>query len=221
MFRPLRFLALAWLGVLPAGLTLIAAPAEAVTVHLKAGFSAATLHGELPVDPFVTRGMRKGVGGGLAVSIPVRHGFSIQPELLYVMKGTTMGEVEFTDAFGNPTGQVATVIQVNDYLEVPVLARIDLPMRGASPPWLLVGPAVGFRLSNDFVVTGEPGMTRDLASVRPVDVGLALGLGAALGRVSLETRYTLGLTTAGRPTTASQNGRNGALLAMVGFALRP
>jgi hypothetical protein len=208
-----------WLGIIVVAVAASAIPSAATSVHLKAGFSAATLHGELPTDPLVTRGMRKGFGGGLAVTIPVRHGLAIQPEVLFVMKGTTMGEFTYTDAAGNPTG-VGTAVQANDYLEVPVLLRVDLPMGGSSPPWLLIGPAFGSRLTNDFVVRGAQPLRQPLDVIRSTDIGIALGLGAALGRMSFESRYTLGVTPAAR-TSYSDDARNGALLVLFGFAIVP
>lgn len=193
--------------------------AAAASVHLKAGFSAATLHGELPTDFLFTRGMRKGFGGGLAVAIPVRRGLAIQPEVLYVMKGTTMGEFTFSDSSGIPTGS-GRAVQANDYLEVPVLLRVDLPLRGGSPPWLLIGPALGYRLTNDYVVSGSQPMRMSLDVMRSTDIGIALGVGADLGRMSFETRYTLGITPAAR-TSYSDDARNGALLVLFGYAIRP
>lgn len=218
MSRALRLFPLAWPALAALALASFVSPAAA-SLHLKAGFSAATLHGELPTDPFVTRGMRKGFSGGVGVTIPVRHGLAIQPEVLYVMKGTTMGEFTLTDAAGNATG-VGSAVQANDYLEVPVLVRMDLPLRGSSPPWLLIGPALGYRLTNDFVVTGAQPMRESLDVIRSTDIGIALGLGASLGRMTVESRYTLGLTPAAR-TSYSDNARNGALLVMFGYAVVP
>src|SRR6185295_7786773 len=62
--------------------------AAPIAVTIKGGLSAATLHGNLPTDPFVENGTRLGLGGGLSVAIGMRGRFTLQPEMLYVMKGT-------------------------------------------------------------------------------------------------------------------------------------
>lgn len=47
---------------------------------------------------------RRGSGGGLSLTLAGRGAYSIQPEVLYVSKGTSLGEGTLTDAAGNHGG---------------------------------------------------------------------------------------------------------------------
>ena len=200
--------------------TTAAAP---IAVAIKAGLSAATLHGNLPTDPFVKHGTRLGLGGGLSVTIGMRGRFALQPEMLYVMKGTSLGEADLTNSSGTVIG-TAKVTEANDYLEFPLLARVSIAARGPVAPYLLAGTALGMRLSQKLKGVGGNGTSTDLDFVKKSDVGVALGGGCEVGRgrarLSFEVRYTRGLTHA-TEATYSDDARNGALLAMAGVAFHP
>jgi hypothetical protein len=195
--------------------------AAPIAVGIKGGLSAATLHGDLPSDPFVEHGTRLGVGGGLSVTIGMGGRFALQPEMLYVMKGTSLGDVDLTDDSGNSLG-TARVTEAIDYLELPVLARAALPATALLRPFLVAGPTLGVRLSQRLRTKGiENDSLQELDFVKRVDLGAALGAGVELGgrgRCVLEARYTLGLTQAAE-TTYSDDARNGALLVMAGIAI--
>jgi hypothetical protein len=132
------------------------------------------------------------VGGSFAFNLSPM--FSIQPELLYAMKGA-----KDSDASGSFTVK-------HDYLEVPVLARLRIPMAPGSSlrPSVFAGPALGIELSCD--LEGEEGGTTVSAScsdfgleTKTTDFGLLFGgeLGLDRGgmRIGLEARYNLGLTS--------------------------
>src|SRR5262249_23203038 len=100
--------------------------AAAIVLGLKGGLSAATLRGHLPTDPYVPHSTRFGFGGGVSAAFGVSGRLAFQPELNYVQKGTSLGDISETDANGNVTGK-AHVALAFDYLELPLLARISFP----------------------------------------------------------------------------------------------
>jgi hypothetical protein len=204
----------------------VAGPARAAgiaAVGLKGGLSASTLHGSLPTDAFVTNGTRYGIAGGVSLAIGLGGWVTLEPEALFVTKGTTLGSIDVTDAFGNPTGTVDVSLAAN-YLEIPLLVRVRLPSVGPVSPSLLAGPTAGIRLSQKIRVRGQLNTSSDVDALRSADLGLALGTGVELGRghvrPTVEVRYTLGLTPAGE-SSYSDDARNGALLVMAGITLRP
>ena len=210
--------------VLASILVFASAPAAAdpPSYGLKAGLGIATLHGNLPTDPFFPHGTRRGFGGGAAFTFGLGGGLALQPEVLFVTKGTSLGQVNVTDWNGNVVG-TAEVIQACNYVEIPVLLRVTTPTAGALSPFLVAGPAIGVLVSQKIVQQGMDGGWFQLDVARGTDVGIALGFGTEFGRGrargTIESRYTLGMTPA---TDASySDARNGSLLVMAGVAIHP
>ena len=199
-----------------------ASAADIMTIGLKGGLSLSTLHGRLPTDAFIQNGTRRGATGGVFLTIDLGRTISLQPEALFVAKGTSLGNEGVTDASGKLVG-TAEDIEAIDYLEIPILLRASLLPGGLASPYLLVGPAVGVRLSQKLMLTGDVSGARPIEIAKPTDLGLALGVGLEVGRGrirgSVETRYTLGLTTA-TENTYSDSARNGNLLVTAGLAIR-
>ena len=221
MRKPTALFCIAMMAMLAAGPP--SASAVGITaIGIKGGLSVATLHGDLPTDPFVRNRTLLGPGGGVSVTIGLNGLVSLQPELLYAAKGTSLGDIDLTDNAGNPVG-TAEVLEAFDYLEIPLLVRIALPTGGLASPYVVAGPAAGRRLSQKLKLTGDASSSGDLDVAKSTDLGLALGGGVEVGRGrirwSFETRYTLGLTDATRDSY-SDNARNGDLLVMAGLAIR-
>jgi hypothetical protein len=206
-------------------LLLAAAPAHAVApmaVGIKGGLSAATWHGDLPEGPFA-HDTRFGFGAGLSFGFGFNRLITLQPELLYVQKGMSLGEVTVTDPYGTPTGSAHVILAVS-YLEMPILARVALPHMANAMPYVVLGPTIGMRGAQREVLTGDLKLSQAIHFVKETDFGAAFGIGAEMGqgsaRFNVETRYTLGLTNT-TESYYSDNVRNGALLVMVGVALHP
>jgi hypothetical protein len=136
----------------------------------------------------------------------------IQPEFLYMMKGTKADDDDFS------------VELKLGYIEVPVLARISLaPGNGAMDPHLLLGPAVSFNTSCKW--DGREGGFRveidcsEFEDARTVDFGVVVGGGVAipLGGFSLllDGRYNLGLTS----VFEDVDGNNRTFSAMAGISM--
>lgn len=137
---------------------------------------------------------RTGIIAGGSFAFNLSPMFSIQPELLYAMKGATGSDVD-----GSFTVK-------HDYVEIPLLARLRISTAPGSTlrPSLFAGPALGIELSCD--LEGEDAGTTVSAScsdfgidTKTTDFGLVfggeLGLDRDGMRIGLEARYNLGLTS--------------------------
>jgi hypothetical protein len=185
--RALRF----GFAVLVLGIFLpFSAQAQSTEFGFKGGINIATYGGDDAEDLDSRTGII--VGGSFAFNLSPM--FSIQPELLYAMKGA-----KSDDEFGSFTVK-------HDYLELPVLARLTIPTAPGSSfrPSLFAGPALGIELSCDLEGTDE-GVTLSAScsdfdlDTKTVDFGMVFGgeLGLDRGgmRIGLEARYNLGLTS--------------------------
>ena len=177
----------------PLGAQPTAAARPAPRFGVLAGASIATLAG----DPVEEWDSRTGFVAGGTLTLPLTSVVSFQPEVLFAQKGARISEGGFTATFKL------------DYVEVPLLLRVDVPTTGGMlRPHLLAGPALAFRASCDVEASGG-GVSasrpcRDIAheegedDLRSFDAGLLLGgaLGFDFGgrRLNVGARYTLGLT---------------------------
>jgi hypothetical protein len=211
---------------------LLAVPvlAKQNTMVLKAGLNLARQWAGSSADPVFpdNAGMKPGVIIGGALYIEGTPLFSMQPELLFSMKGGIRAR----------NGDYIRAITLS-YLELPVLFRVNIPVERAKPN-IYTGPALGLRLS-----TG--GYTRDSGgwdwfspeykksleeSTNPVDFGLVMGGGfefpAGSGSIVLDVRYTLGLVkifklsnylrAQGYERDNVVKDKNGVLSIMLGYA---
>lgn len=179
-------------ALIAASLLPSAAGAMGIEKGVKAGVNLADFRGEFA--NFADPGVRAGFVGGAFVAFGFAPDLAVQVELLYSQKGAKFSG-EGTDEEGNPTGALETSVKL-DYLEVPVLLRGTL-LRGAPvQPVYFIGPTAGFSLGGTAVSEGLP--DRDLDDLKSVDLGLAVGAGAAIGlggrKVTAEFRYTTGFT---------------------------
>lgn len=142
-----------------------AVQAQKTVFGIKAGANLSNIVGSDALDG---NKLKLGGLGGILLNIPASSdGFvSIQPELLYSMKGTSRNE-----------GTSKTTIH---YIDVPVLARLDL-----QGPFLVLGPQANVLLTSNSGRTGY----------RPVNVGATAGVGyQSETGMSLEVRYNRDIT---------------------------
>ena len=80
---------------------------------------------------------------GAFVNVPVRGGFSVQPELHFTQKGFKLDESANLRLFDLPLPVGAVAVTRIDYVELPVLAKYNF---GAGPvsAYLTAGPAVSY-----------------------------------------------------------------------------
>ena len=125
----------------------------------------------------------RGLVAGVFATLPIASRLELQPEALFVMKGSRFKEGGFTAS-----------VQL-DYLEVPVLARFS--WRGASRNGFYAagGPYVAFSLRSRTRTTFS-GSTEEIdisEDVERLDFGVAAGGGVERGRWVFDGRYTYGL----------------------------
>jgi hypothetical protein len=155
----------------------LAAPAAAQTVGggIKIGGSLAdvSLSGDEEDEEVSSKGGLV-VGGYLTAAVNDR--FAFQPEVLYAQKG---GSVDGEDASINLS-----------FVQIPTLLRVDFPTGGTARPYLVAGPAFGFRTGASIEFEGEEEDISD--EVARMEVSGIVGAGVQLGRAVVEARYDHG-----------------------------
>lgn len=165
-------------------------------IGVKGGINMANLY-----DTDIDTESRVGLSAGLFtnISLPAIP-LSIQPEVLYSQKGA-----KETDTFN---GNEVTVKTMLDYIEVPVLAKLNFPTPGPVSPNLFLGPYAAFNIKAEAEVEGDGGGTigGDIKdSVTDTDFGLVAGVGInVLSKFTFDVRYSAGFT----PIDDTENGGN-------------
>ena len=146
---------------------------------------------------------RIGIVLGGSLSIPFGP-ISFQPEALYVQKRVSQPGINGTDP---------STLRV-DYLEIPLLLRVGLPIPGFSP-FAVAGPMIDIELGCNLVAGMCP------QDVKNQSYGFAVGGGFRLGLVlplQLEGRYTWGLRDVGDVASGlDQRTRTFMLMVGLGF----
>ncbi|MCK5125539.1 MAG: PorT family protein [candidate division Zixibacteria bacterium] len=153
-------------------------PAQAQTkteIGIKGGFGFANLTGDVTGTKSALS-----LGGGGLIRFPLSPQFSIQPELLLILKGTM------------EKGDDGEKLKLT-YIEVPILAMYRPPTKGTVRPVFFTGPVLGLLLS---AKVGDDDIKE---SLNGTDFGLVFGAGVdfetgAKGKIFLEARYTMGIS---------------------------
>jgi len=128
---------------------------------------------------------KRGVAGGGFLIYPLSPEFSLEADALFTMKG---GKLE---------GPGPEIFYILDYIEVPVLARFDVPLEGEVRPHVYFGPTLGIKLS---ARARTAGIDQNLSAAKTLDSGLAFGASAdflaGTHRLVVDARYGFGLTNA-------------------------
>ena len=145
---------------------------------------------------------------GVATNVRVSTWFGIRPELHVVQKGTR-----------EPNTDLGVARIRTSYVEVPVLARVNLPGGRAVRPFVELGPSVALNLQCDFSLGGRDLGCDRLGGIERVDYGASAGAGLVLrhrGRDwGLGVRYTAGL----RDFTRDVSSQNRVTQIMVSIGL--
>lgn len=158
------------------------------------------------------------VGGNLGVyaKLPVTHGFSIQPEVLYSNKGA---QLNYNNAL---MGSGKYKFNLN-YIEVPVLGVVNVAKNfnihaGAYAAFLTSAKIKN--VDNNGDVNGVKELNKD--NFQTFDWGLVGGVGFDISNVTLGARYNYGLKEIGKPGSIAEqvvnNAKNSAVSIYVGFA---
>ena len=129
----------------------------------------------------VTIGAKAGLAIGGFVEVPANKIFSVQPEVLYSQTPTTVSD----------SGEPADTEHI-DSIEIPILARINLPSQSKAHAYLLAGPGFGF--ITRFKETQANGKENDFKdNVEKANVSIIAGVGVQVGHFGIEGRYDGGL----------------------------
>ena len=195
------------IGAVVAMLVLPRIAAADVKFGIKGGVNVANVNGNF-ADNVTNWKSRVGFCAGIFLELNLGRILTIQPEVLYTMKGA-----EATLAEGALTGTGKLRF---DYLEIPILLKVRIPT-GDVHPFVFAGPAIGFNLKAAFQdITGS---SSDVAGMNKVDYSAVFGGGLQLGRsIHIDARYTLGLQKLEVPDLGTIDLKNGVLSATIGLA---
>ncbi len=171
----------------------------------KFGLSLANWSGASIDEEFTSR---TGFAAGVYLGLKISEGFSLQPEILYVQKGTKIADSD------------SKVVFRADYLEIPILAKYAFSLSPDVRIFVFAGPAIALKVSGKlFVEVDDFSDSYDLEELKSTDIGLAFGGGIEIPlgalRLSADLRYTLGLTN----IYEGDDIKNGAFLILIGIGL--
>ncbi len=149
---------------------------------IKAGGNMAKPIGADAQDPLATLKSKVGFMGGIFLAFNFGKVVTIQWEALYTMKGANY--VALDDSYTDKL--------YSDYIEVPLLLKIKIPLP-VIQPFVFAGPTVGFKLNEKLMSNGEE-IPLTEALLKNNDYGAIFGAGLNLGRnFMLDVRYSLGM----------------------------
>lgn len=170
--------------------TISSASAVGLGLGIKLGYNSADFYGDSPA--FESSSAKGGFCVGVFKSTGILGLVAIQPELLYTQKGSKTE--------GDHQGQTATFTTHLDYLEVPLLVKLTLPIPATLKPNIYAGPVFALKVSDKG--TREYNNTTeefDLPDYKSFDYGAVFGIGLDLGfpvgKVVFDFRYTRGMTS--------------------------
>ncbi len=177
--------------------------AGGLTLGFKGGLNLANVTG----DDVEDNEMKLCFGGGVFINFPMCGLISLQPELLFMMKG-----MEFES-------YIDAGVRMS-YIDIPILAKFTIPTIGALSPNLFAGPYVGFNTSAEVYVGDIVNDIKD--QVKSTDFGLVLGGGLdysiGVGELTFDARYALGLSSFD-DTADEDDVKNTGIMFMVGYGL--
>ena len=181
------------IGAFAVLLALPQSSAAGIKFGLKGGANIANVNGNWN-DALGDWKSTVGFCGGIFLELNFGRILTIQPEVLYTMKGADTGE-----------GKLKF-----DYLEIPVLLKLRIPT-GSIHPFVFAGPAFGFNLKA--LINGV-----EISEMPPAEYGAVIGGGLQLGRsIHLDVRYTMGLAKLEIPDIDTIDLKNGVLSATLGL----
>jgi hypothetical protein len=179
---------------------------------IKGGFNLTSLY----VDNVSSEHAKAGFNAGIFAKLPVTKGFSIQPELLYSVKGAKDTYSNFIQGDGEYRFNL-------NYLELPVLAVINVAKNfnlhaGGYAAYLVSANVKDVNSNGD--IDGATDLNAD--NFKRFDFGLAGGAGFDIDNFTIGARYNYGLTQIGKSGNLSgdltKNSKNAGLSVYIGFA---
>ena len=180
-------------------------------IGVKGGLNLTNLY----VDDVEDENMKAGFNLGLFAKLPVTNGFSIQPELLYSVKGSKL-----TYDLGI-LGSNEYRFNLN-YVEVPLLAVINLSKNFN----VHAGGYAAYLAQANIKREVDDGPNDQIANLNEdnfnrFDYGLVGGLGVDIDAITIGARYNYGLREVGKAdnfgSQALKNSKNSAISLYIGF----
>lgn len=182
-----------------AGLTSVAHAQSGVKFGIRGGISANTLSGDDDPKGFKTSDYSYGLGGlgGVTANFGLSDLISIQPELLYNLKGT----------------------QINDsknrldlhYIDLPILVKVN-----ADGPYFEAGPQVGYLISAK--IGGDTKTRIETKDLQGLSLGYVAGVGYQLtSGLSLGVRFNGAISSVGKDNEIFDQQRNQSFNFVVGY----
>src|SRR4029077_18544583 len=178
---------------------------------IKGGLNLTNLHS----DDFSDSHLKAGFNVGIFSKIPVTPGFSIQPELLYSLKGSKSDYNNFIQGSGEYRFNLG-------YVELPLLAVVNLTKNfsihaGGYGAYLTNAEIKD--VNNNGHINGITDLNAD--NFNRWDFGLAGGLGFDIENFMIGARYNYGLTNIGHSGSFSGDvlgsAKNNGLSIYLGF----
>jgi hypothetical protein len=178
---------------------------------IKGGLNLTNLH----ANNFGDNHLKAGFNAGIFAKIPVTPGFSIQPELLYSVKGNKTDYTNFVEGSGEYRFNLG-------YLELPLLAVVNLAknfsIHGGGYAAYLTNADIK-DVNNDGNVQGITDLNAN--DFNRWDFGLAGGAAFDIENFTIGARYNYGLTAIGKSGNLSNtvlgNAKNNGLTIYIGF----
>lgn len=182
---------------------------------VKLGLNMATLSGSDAPDDVK---MALGLAAGGFMTWSVNDMFAIQPEILFSQKG---GKVESSGTEMGIDWSSETTMTLS-YLDIPILAKLNIPMEGNVKPNVVLGPSIGINVGataeTEVTIAGiSASDSADIEDVAALDLGLVIGAGVTIDKISVDARYQLGLTTTDS-SEAEADIKNSVIQVLVGYS---
>lgn len=178
---------------------------EPLNWGIKAGMNTSDFNGEDTVNSEV----REDFSGGIFLNYRFNGRWALQPEFIFNKKGA--------DLEPGLTGENGMARYEFGYLNIPVLAKLYIPVGSLLSPNLYAGPEIGLKVygeSNNSDIDGE---LKDNEFGLAFGAGLDINVGSSpenlLRTVGLDVRYSLGLTNVFDNTPQVREARNTVLFA--------
>ena len=172
-------------------------------------------------------GTKMGFLFGGFLCFQINEYFAVQPEIMYVRKGGKQDIDINTTVLSIPIPISGSVTWKLDYIEIPLLAKIILPVSGKVTPNLLIGPAIAFNVSSKLageLLGAEADVDVD-PIIKSTDFGMIIGAGldyeiSEKAMINLEGRFGLGFQNWFDLPIDIVSVKNGNISLMAGFAYR-
>ena len=114
--------------------------------------------------------------------------FFLQPALLLTWKGVTKTHTYNTD-INNGLGKISSVNATYEmteevslgYIQIPVLVRYEIPVKGKITPRILLGPSFAFNISDKDMASGSGDWDgeHNIGNLKTLDIGGMIGVGVS------------------------------------------